>query len=84
MYGCFASILTVTGLSYPTDMRGTAIGWLYAAAKVGGMAAPAMGGYLLTLGWSVTRICGANAFVGLFVALIVVVLHRRSLASARA
>ena len=46
------------------DIRGSGIGWAYAVAKIGAMAAPAMGGFILSRSWGVSRICCTNALVG--------------------
>jgi len=41
------------------------------------------GGYLLTMGWTVSRICSTNSVVGLFCAVLVLVLGGRVAANAR-
>jgi len=68
IYGSQTGTLTVAALSYPADIRGTAIGWTYAVAKTGAMLAPVLGGYLLDLHWSISKICSANAVVGVLTA----------------
>jgi AAHS family 4-hydroxybenzoate transporter-like MFS transporter len=75
--GSSAGLLAVATVSYPADIRGTAVGWAYAVAKFGGMLAPVVGGFLLTLGWTVRSICGVNALVALLVALLVLILGAR-------
>jgi len=75
--GSSAGLLAVATVSYPADIRGTAVGWAYAVAKFGGMLAPVVGGFLLTLGWTVKSICGVNALVALLVALLVLILGGR-------
>jgi AAHS family 4-hydroxybenzoate transporter-like MFS transporter len=75
--GSNTGLLALCTVSYPADIRGTAIGWAYAVAKFGGMLAPLVGGLLLTMGWSVTQICSANALVALFVVLLILILQRR-------
>jgi AAHS family 4-hydroxybenzoate transporter-like MFS transporter len=75
--GSFAGLLAIATVSYPSDIRGTAIGWAYAIAKFGGMLAPVVGGFLLTLGWTVRGICGVNALVALLVALVILILGGR-------
>ena len=75
--GSYSGLLTITTLSYPTDIRGTATGWAYAIGRIGAIVAPVAGGFLLTRGWSVTRICTTTAFVSLFVAAILLILQWR-------
>jgi AAHS family 4-hydroxybenzoate transporter-like MFS transporter len=75
--------MALTAVSYPPDIRGTATGWGYAAAKVGSWFAPVVGGYLLTIGWSVSRICTVNAFAGLLCAAVMLVLRSRAAAAER-
>jgi AAHS family 4-hydroxybenzoate transporter-like MFS transporter len=75
--------MALTAVSYPPDIRGTAVGWGYAAAKVGSWFAPVVGGYLLSAGWSVPKICSVNAFAGLFCAGIMLVLKSRAAAAER-
>lgn len=75
--GSQTGTLAVATLSYPADIRGTAIGWTYAVAKVGAMLAPVIGGVLLSKNWSVSQICSVNAMVGLFIAGMLLILQRR-------
>ena len=75
--------MTLIAVSYPVDIRGTALGWAYAVAKIGNVLAAAAGGYLLSMGWSVSKICSANALVGLFCAALILVLRGRVAAVAR-
>lgn len=76
IYGSQTGTLTIAALSYPASIRGTAIGWTYAVAKTGAMAAPIIGGYLLDLQWSISKICGANAIVGILTAGALIVLQK--------
>ncbi len=75
--GSQTGTLAVATLSYPADIRGTAIGWTYAVAKIGAMLAPLMGGVLLSKNWTVSQICSVNALVGIFIAGMLLVLQRR-------
>ncbi|MFN2354486.1 MAG: MFS transporter [Desulfopila sp.] len=75
--GSQTGTLAVATLSYPADIRGTAIGWTYAIAKIGAMLAPVVGGLLLSRNWSVSQICTVNALVGLFIAVMLLVLQKR-------
>jgi AAHS family 4-hydroxybenzoate transporter-like MFS transporter len=81
--GSQAGTVAIVTVSYPPDIRGTAVGWTYAVAKIGNILAPAVGGYLLTMGWGVSRICSSNALVGLFCAALILVLRGRAAAAAR-
>jgi len=75
--GSYSGLLTITTISYPTDIRGTATGWAYGIGRIGAIVAPVAGGFLLTRGWSVTGICTTTAFVSLYVAAILVILQWR-------
>jgi AAHS family 4-hydroxybenzoate transporter-like MFS transporter len=44
------------GLLYPARMRASGIGWALGIGRLGGIAAPALGGYLLKIGVAPTRI----------------------------
>ncbi len=73
--GSQTGTLAVTTVSYPSDIRGSGIGWAYAVAKIGAMGAPAVGGYLLTMNWSVFQICATQATLGLVVAVFLLILQ---------
>ncbi|MBP1627012.1 MAG: major facilitator superfamily 1 [Holophagaceae bacterium] len=62
-------------LSYPTDLRGTGIGWAYGVGKIGSLAAPAVGGMLLARQWGVSKICNVMAIASLVVVVIVFILQ---------
>ena len=74
--GSQTGTLAIATVSYPSDIRGTGIGWAYAVAKIGAMLAPLVGGFLLSRNWSVSQLCSANALVGLFTAGVLVLLQR--------
>ena len=76
IYGSQTGTMTVAALSYPTDIRGTAIGWTYAVAKTGAMLAPVIGGYLLGLNWNISKICEANAIIGILTAGALLILQK--------
>jgi len=82
--GSQTGTLAVTTVSYPSDVRGSGIGWAYAVAKIGAMGAPAIGGLLLSQNWSVPRICSSQATLGIIVAIFLVVLQRHVAGRARA
>ena len=44
------------GKLYPARMRTTGLGWALGIGRLGGIAAPALGGYLLSLGMKPTQI----------------------------
>ena len=75
--GAFTGLLALVTVSYPPAIRSTAVSWAYALARIGSLLASAIGGYLITQGWSVTRICSTNALVALFVAALILLLQWR-------
>ena len=81
--GSNAGLLAIATVFYPVDVRASGIGWAYAVAKVGGMLAPAVGGWMLLQNWTVSEICSSQALVGLFVAAIVLALSITAGAAAR-
>jgi AAHS family 4-hydroxybenzoate transporter-like MFS transporter len=80
--GAFTGLLALVTVSYPPYVRSTAVSWAYALARIGSLLASAVGGYLITVGWSVTRICSVNAIVGLVVAALIILLQWRIAAQA--
>jgi len=62
-------------LNYPTDLRGTGIGWAYGVGKIGSLLAPAVGGFFMARQWSVTKICNVNAMAALLVVVVVLILQ---------
>jgi AAHS family 4-hydroxybenzoate transporter-like MFS transporter len=62
-------------LAYPTDLRGTGIGWAYGVGKIGSLLAPAIGGMFMARQWSVSKICNINALAALLVVVIVFILQ---------
>jgi AAHS family 4-hydroxybenzoate transporter-like MFS transporter len=75
--GSQCGTMALATVSYPSDIRGTAVGWGYSAAKVGNWLAPVVVGYLLAMGWSVPKVCATSAFAGLFCAVVVLLLRTR-------
>ncbi len=69
-------------VSYPLDIRGSGIGWPYAIGKIGSLLAPVMGGVVLSLNWSVSRICATNAMAALCIAVAIIILQRHLAAAA--
>jgi len=80
--GSNAGFLAIVTIFYPSAIRGTGTGWAYAVAKIGAMAAPAMGGAFLAWNWSVSKICASNGVAALIVAVVVVILGVRMGAAA--
>lgn len=74
--GSQTGTLAVATISYPSSIRATGLGWVYAVAKIGAMLAPVVGGYMLSKNWSVSQICSANALVGLFTAGVLIYLQK--------
>lgn len=71
-------LLALCTTSYPSSIRGSGVGWAYGVGKIGSMLGPVVGGFMLALGWSVTKICVANAFVAVLIAAIVLVMKIQS------
>lgn len=76
--GSQTGTLAVATISYPSSIRATGLGWVYAIAKIGAMLAPIVGGYLLSYNWSVAQICSANALVGIFTAGVLIILQKHT------
>ncbi len=79
--GSATSLVAVASVFYPVDARSTGIGWAYAIGRMGATIAPAIGGFLITLNWSVSQICSSNAVLALIVAGLMVILHRHRAAA---
>ncbi|HTZ35625.1 MAG TPA: MFS transporter [Stellaceae bacterium] len=56
------------GKLYPARMRTSGLGWALGIGRLGGIAAPPLGGYLLSLGMAPTRIFLSASFVALVAA----------------
>jgi AAHS family 4-hydroxybenzoate transporter-like MFS transporter len=56
------------GKLYPARMRTSGLGWALGIGRLGGIAAPILGGYLLALGMQPTRIFLSASFVALIAA----------------
>lgn len=74
--GSHTGTLAAATLAYPPSIRSTGIGWAYAIGKGGAAIAPAVGGFMLSRGWSPGSICGTNAVAGLLTAAFLIVLER--------
>jgi len=73
--GAQAGALAAATTAYPPAIRGTGIGWAYGIAKMGGVVAPYIGGLLLDMKWSVAQICFWQALTGIFITLLLLVMH---------
>ena len=82
--GAQAGALAAATTAYPPAIRGTGIGWAYAIAKMGGVGAPAVGGFLLSLNWGVSKICFWQALIGLFITALLLVMQGPLAAAAQA
>jgi len=53
--GAHFGILSIAGIYYPTAIRANGAGWTTSIAKIGGVAGPFIGGYVLSSGLPVVR-----------------------------
>jgi AAHS family 4-hydroxybenzoate transporter-like MFS transporter len=65
------------GKLYPARMRTSGLGWALGIGRLGGIAAPVLGGWLLSLGMAPTRIFICASFVALIAAAATALLHFR-------
>jgi AAHS family 4-hydroxybenzoate transporter-like MFS transporter len=77
--GSNAGLMALASLTYPTDIRGTGLGWATGIGRSGSLVAPIVGGIMLTGGWSVNKICTTNAMLALFVVGVIFIMHKVSL-----
>ena len=75
VFGAQGGAFAAATLVYPPAIRGTGTGWVYAMGKTGGVMAPAAGGLLLALNWSVAKICFWQAVFALVIAAILIMFH---------
>ncbi len=78
---------SIAGMFYPSAYRGSGAGWATSVAKIGSIAGPMVGGYILSTALPVRHIFGLLALCPavLFVCVTAMaVLHKRSLAAAAA
>jgi AAHS family 4-hydroxybenzoate transporter-like MFS transporter len=66
------------GKLYPARMRTSGLGWALGIGRMGGIAAPALGGYLLSLGMAPTHIFLSASFIALVAAAATALLVLRS------
>lgn len=80
--GGHSAVISIAGIFYPSAIRANGGGWATSIAKIGGVAGPLIGGFVLASGLPVLRtyallaICPAILLLGLFC--IVTVVRRRS------
>lgn len=77
--GSNSGLMALASLTYPTDIRGTGLGWVTGIGRIGSLIAPIVGGIMLTERWSVTKICTINAMVALIVIGIIFIMHMVSI-----
>ncbi len=82
VFGGNSGIVALATVSYPLDIRASGIGWAYAVGKIGSLLAPMVGGVVLSLNWSVSRICAVNALAALFITVAIVILQKHLSAAA--
>jgi len=58
----------LTGALYPARMRATGVGWALGIGRLGGIAGPALGGFLLASGWPPKQIFLGICFTALLAA----------------
>ena len=73
--GSNSGLMALATLTYPTDIRGTGLGWATGIGRSGSLIAPIVGGIMLTHNWSVNKICTTNAMVALIVVGIIFIMH---------
>lgn len=67
-------INTLATLGYPPEMRSSGIGWAGGTGRVGGILFPALGGYAITLTFSLETIMMLTAIPALLIAVLILVL----------
>jgi AAHS family 4-hydroxybenzoate transporter-like MFS transporter len=77
--GSNSGLMALATLTYPTDIRGTGLGWATGIGRSGSLIAPIVGGIMLTQSWSVNKICTTNALLALIVVGIVFIMHKVSM-----
>lgn len=82
VFGGNSGLVALATVSYPLDIRASGIGWAYAVGKVGSLLAPIAGGFVLSLNWSVSTICGVNGLAALFITVAIIILQRHLQAAA--
>ncbi len=71
-----SGLMGLAATSYPTDIRGTGLGWATGVGRAGSLLAPVIGGIMLTEKWSVNAICTTNAILALVVILIIFIMQK--------
>ncbi len=74
--GSNSGLMGLTALTYPTDIKGTGLGWATGIGRAGSLVAPVVGGIMLTNGWSVNAICTTNATLALAIVATVFAMQR--------
>jgi AAHS family 4-hydroxybenzoate transporter-like MFS transporter len=74
--GSNSGLMGLAAISYPTDIRGTGLGWATGIGRSGSLLAPVVGGIMLTENWSVNAICTTNAILALVVILVIFIMQK--------
>ena len=80
------SMLGINGFCatiYPARMRTTGVGWALGIGRLGGIAGPAIGGLLLSLGWPPPQIFLSACAMAVIAAVAIIFLGSRTIAAAR-
>jgi AAHS family 4-hydroxybenzoate transporter-like MFS transporter len=78
VFGANGGCMALATAAYPASIRGSGLGWIYAAGKIGSISAPVVGGFLLALNWSIGRICIVSGLTGLLMAIVVILVARQA------
>lgn len=78
-----SGMMAFAATSYPVSIRGTGIGWAYAAGRVGAITGPMLGGILLARHWSVAAICSFMGLAGILGAIAILLLKQNAARVAR-
>jgi MFS transporter, AAHS family, 4-hydroxybenzoate transporter len=78
-----SGLVALSGVSYPTAIRATGVGWALGIGRLGATAGPMVAGALLSAGWAPRGVCLALAAPGLIAAVSVLVLRREAERPAR-
>lgn len=73
--GSNAGLMALTSLAYPTEIRGTGLGWATGIGRIGSLISPLAGGIMLAGNWSVEMVCNTNALLALVIVGILFGMH---------
>ncbi len=81
VHGAQAGLNAVAAETYATTIRSTGVGWALAVGRIGSIAAPMLGGVMLTMQWSLQQIFLASSVPAIFAAaavLTTIAMNRRA------